>query len=262
MTTSGLAIHVCADAETTGRRRRWRPAISAQDTVQRASRICEQLGIVEQSTLAGERATTDALLQALRRAAAVLAEGGLLVVTFSGHTERGDGPIETACWCLVDGTLELSRIAAAIAELPASTRLLVICDSCYAAAIASVLSGAQPALVVAGCADDQTMIERLHSEFMVRLEQLVCSRPRVSLDELRDALTADTPDCERPAVWTNAPGAEFGIDGGATCLAGCTCASQASSTARATHRDLAWPAPDSSLQWRHDPRDGRDRPGG
>ena len=39
---------------------------------------------------------------------------------------------------------------------------------------------------------------------LVRLEDLVCSDASRSIDELRVALEADTPDCERPVVWTNA----------------------------------------------------------
>src|SRR5689334_11439575 len=103
MATRALAIHVCADAETTGLRRNWPPAFAARDTLERAQRICECSGVIEQRTLAGDQATAEALGDALGHAAAVLINGGLLVVTFSGHTERGDGPIESARWCLVGG---------------------------------------------------------------------------------------------------------------------------------------------------------------
>jgi hypothetical protein len=115
--TRALAIHVCADAETTGLRRRFPPPIATRDTVQRAQRICERSGVVDQRTLAGDQATAEALRDALDHAAAVLINGGLLVVTFSGHTERGDGPIETARWCLVGGSLTLAQIADQLARL-------------------------------------------------------------------------------------------------------------------------------------------------
>jgi hypothetical protein len=203
--TRALAIHVCADVETTGLRRRWRPPLAVRDTVQRAQRICEHAGVAEQRTLAGDQATAEALLGALERAATVLIDGGLLVVTFSGHTERGDGPIETARWCLVGGGVTLSQIADHLALLPPTARLVILANTCYAAAIAQCLRGAQPAVVIAGCGDDQTMIERARSEFVVRLEDFVCAeRPPGSIDELRAMLEADTPDCERPVVWTNA----------------------------------------------------------
>jgi hypothetical protein len=203
--TRAIAIHVCADAETTGRRRPWPPVIAARDTLQRAQRICEHSGVVEQRTLAGDQATPEALCDALGHAAAVLINGGLLVMTFSGHTERGDGPIETARWCLVGGGMMLSQIADHLAQLPPAARLVIIADTCYAAAIAHCLRGAQLAVVVASCAEDQTMVERARSEFIVRLEELVCAgHPGRSIDEIRAALEDDTPDCERPVVWTNA----------------------------------------------------------
>ena len=204
MATHALAIHVCADAETSGLRRRWPPAFAAHDTVQRAQRICERSGVVEQRTLAGDQATAEALRGALDHAAAALINGGLLILTFSGHTERGDGPIETARWCLVGSSLTLAQITDQLALLPPAARLVIIADTCYAAAIAHCLRGGQLAVVVASCAEDQTMIERARSEFVVRLEDLVCSDATRSIDELRAALEADTPDCERPVVWTNA----------------------------------------------------------
>lgn len=128
----------------------------------------------------------------------------MLVLTYSGHTARGDGPIGTARWCLFDAGVELSEIAVRLARLPPEARLIIICDSCYAAAIAATLVGAQPAIVLAACGEDQTTVDRLRSEFVVRLEEFVdARRGDGSLAELRDLLAADTPDCERPVVWTN-----------------------------------------------------------
>jgi hypothetical protein len=47
------------------------------------------------------------------------------------------------------------------------------------------------------------MIERARSEFIVRLEDLVCSGdPARSIAEIRAVLEDDTPDCERPVVWS------------------------------------------------------------
>jgi hypothetical protein len=83
--------------------------------------------------------------------------------------------------------------------------VLVICDSCYAAAIAGVLSRTQDVIVLAGCGEDQTMVGRRRSEFVVKIEEFVVSRrSQGTLAQLRDVLEDDTPDCERPVVWTNA----------------------------------------------------------
>lgn len=206
--TRALAIHVCADAETRGLHRTcWPPTRAAPDTVQRARRICERSGVVEQRTLAGDQATAEALLDALGNAASALINGGLLVVTFSGHTERGDGPIETARWCLVGGSVTLSQVAEQLALLPPAARVVILADTCYASAIAHCLRGPQLAVVVAGCSEDQTMVARARSEFIVRLEDFVCAEPSPdspdSIDALRAVLEDDTPDCERPVVWTN-----------------------------------------------------------
>jgi hypothetical protein len=203
-TVNALAIHICADIATAGPDKHWPYSIAAQDTVRRAARICQRAGIVEQTTLAGEHATTTAVVHALLRASAVLAHDGLLVLTFSGHTRRGEGPLDTARWCLFDGGLELSQITCQLALFPEAARLVIICDTCYAAAIAATLVGAQRVLVLASCSKDQTMVERVSSEFMVRLERFICSdRNHGSLEDLRVRLESDTPDCERPAVWTN-----------------------------------------------------------
>jgi hypothetical protein len=203
-----LAIHVCADVETTGLRS-WPPPVGSRDTLERAQRICELAGIAEQHTLAGDQATAAALRDALAFAAATLRDDGLLVVSFAGHTERGEGPIDTAQWCLVGGGVTLAQLAADLARLPRDARIAIVADTCYAAAITAVLHGPQPAVVIAGCDEDQTMIERARSEFVVRLEDFMRSGPPAgsppgALDALRDMLEADTPDCERPVVWTNA----------------------------------------------------------
>lgn len=206
--THAIAIHVCADVETTGLRRSWPPPIASRDTLERVQRICELGGVAEQQALAGDQATAPALLDAVGRAAAALSDDGLLVISFVGHTERGDGPIETTRWCLVGGGVTLGQLADGLARLPPAARVVIIADTCYASAIAAVLHGPQPAVVIAGCGEDQTMIERARSEFVVRLEEFVCAgtecSPGAAIHALRDVLEADTPDCERPVVWTNA----------------------------------------------------------
>jgi hypothetical protein len=198
-----LALHVCADVPTRGLRHQYPPSIVAPDTVRRAGAICRQLGIRVQRRLDRERATADALIEELRRGGAALADDGSLVLTFSGHTERGDGPIETARWCLSGGGVELSTIAGELGRLPARARLLLLSDTCYAAAITRVIDGPQEVVVIGSCADDQTMLERRSSEFMVKLERFALERPRGTLEELRVLLEDDTPDCERPFAWTN-----------------------------------------------------------
>jgi hypothetical protein len=204
--TDALAIHVEADVASSGAERRWPVTASARDTARRMARICERVGVAEQRTLIGSDATIAALLDALAWARGALSSSGFLVLTFSGHTRRGDGPVTTARWCLFDGEMELSRVSTSLADRPDEVRLVVICDSCYAASIARTLAGPQGAVVLASCGEDQTMVERASSQFAVSLEELVgAAGAGPSLEELRIGLEHDTPDSERPTVWTNDP---------------------------------------------------------
>lgn len=200
-----LAIHVAAELARRADGGWWPRGLATRDTVVRAARLGASLGFDRHETLTGEHATVEALTDALRVAATTVAPHGCLMLTFSGHTDRGAGPVPDARWCLFDGGIALSTIAGALATLPTETRVLIVGDTCYGAAIARVLCGPQRAVVVAACRDDQCMVDRRRSEFLVRTETLVRSRAGdVELEELRDALESDTPDCERPVVWTNA----------------------------------------------------------
>lgn len=196
------AVHICADVLHSPRHRSWPRLGSARDTLSRLVRGCSRVGIAEQRLLIGQAATRAAVVDALVQVTGTLARDGLLVVTFTGHTERGAGEVDTARWCLADGGLTVSQIARCLALLPRAAAAVVIADTCYAAAIAAAWSGPQHVLVVAGCADDQTMLERETSELAIRLEQFLDAAP--TLDGLRAHLAHDTPDCERPCVWTDA----------------------------------------------------------
>jgi hypothetical protein len=202
-TMRALAIHISADRSSESLDEHW-PRAAAQDTVRRAAQICRRAGIAEQRTLAADRASTAAVLAALREAAEALTRDGLLVLTFAGATLRGDGPLETTQWQLYDGGLTLTHLADQLAMLPATARLIIIADTCHASAIAGCLHGSQLAVVIAGCGEDQKMMERRNGELVIELEQLLCGpENRGSLRELRHHLEADAPDDERPTIWTN-----------------------------------------------------------
>jgi hypothetical protein len=202
---AALAIHVGADQARRDAVRWWPRTSAARDTVRRLARVCRVFDIDAQVILYDEAATTEAFTAALGHASRAITADGVLVLTFSGHTERGDGPFGSARWCLFDAGLELSWIADSLASLPPAVRIVIVCDSCYGAAIARTLTGPQPAVVVASCGDDQTMVSRASSEFVVKMEALVSSSEGdVTLDELSDVIAADTPDCERPRVWISA----------------------------------------------------------
>jgi hypothetical protein len=202
---AAIAIHVCADVLATEPYCRWTALIAARDTVQTTEKLCRSAGIADQHLLIGEHATRAALEAQLHAAAHALHDDGLLVLTFSGHTERGAGPIAATRWCLYDGPIGLAELAAQLARLPRTARVVVIADTCYAAAIKHVALGPQPFLLIGGCQEEQTVLERARSEIIVRLERLLGpgDGPGPSVLAVKAMLEDDTPDAERPCVWTS-----------------------------------------------------------
>jgi hypothetical protein len=97
--------------------------------------------------------------------------GGLLVLTFSGHSERAVPGEHGGGWCLRDGTLHHADTVRLLAAAPPSAHLVVIADTCHAAAFATVFADVPATIVLlAACGEE---------------------------------LRRDTPDVERPDIRTN-----------------------------------------------------------
>jgi hypothetical protein len=178
---------------------------SCRDTLARMTRLAHAAGIQEQHWLAGKQATCAAVAETIEHGATALAPDGLLVVTFAGHTEWDHAQ---AFWCLHDGKLPLGKMAACLAAAAASARLVVVADTCNGVALRRYADLAATLLLIAACGEDQYTMSRLTSEFIVRLEELTypggvrnasCTTYRWLHERLRD----NTPDVERPEVWTN-----------------------------------------------------------
>jgi hypothetical protein len=84
----------------------------------------------------------------------------------------------------------------------------VVADTCYGAALRRYADLAATLVLIAACGEDQHTMNRPTSEFMVHLEQLTypggsrhaeCTTYRW----LHEQLQHNTPDVERPEVWTN-----------------------------------------------------------
>ncbi|HEX6871234.1 MAG TPA: hypothetical protein VF163_09060 [Micromonosporaceae bacterium] len=214
-TSRAKAVHICADiaaAHVLGPGGQPRPRVrSGWDTLMRLNRLCAAAGIQDQLSLVAEQATGDQVSAALAEAVAAMDPDGLLVLTFTGHSDcqlvddRGERIFQ---WCLYDGEVHLAEIAARLAALPATAWLIVVADTCYAAALARFADLACTVVLLAACAENQTTISGPTSEFVVRLVDLVypdgvrnpdCTDYRW----LRAQLQRDTPDAERPEVWTN-----------------------------------------------------------
>jgi hypothetical protein len=138
------AVHIGADDLRHPRHAAWARQLSCRDTVQRLSRLCQAAGVQAQQALLGPDATTGRVRVAIAGAAAGTGPGGLLVLTFSGHSERPVPGEHDGGWCLHDAALRHVETAGLLAAAPASARIAVIADTCYAAACAATFTGVPP----------------------------------------------------------------------------------------------------------------------
>jgi hypothetical protein len=207
------AVHIGADVLTHPRHARWARPLSCHDTVERLSRVCQAAGVPAQQSLLGPDASTGGVRAAIAGAAASTGPGGLLVLTFSGHSERPVPGEHDGGWCLHDAALRHAETAALLAAAPASARIIVIADTCYAAACAAAFTGVPATTVVlAACAENQATLNYSRSEFVRKLERLTYPGGRAnpecrSYAWLRRELRKDTPDVERPDVRASRPAA-------------------------------------------------------
>jgi hypothetical protein len=207
------AVHIGADVLTHPRHARWARPLSCRDTAERLSRLCLAVGIRAQQCLLGRDATTGRACAAIAASAASTGPGGLLVVTFSGHSERPVPGDHGGGWCLHDSALRHAHTAALLAAAPASAHIVIIADTCYAAACAAAFTGVRATTVVlAACAENQATLNYQQSQFVKTLQRLTYPSGRPNPDcgsytWLRRELRKDTPDVERPDVCANTPAA-------------------------------------------------------
>jgi len=208
----GLAVHVGAGRPAGPRHAHWPAVRSWRDTVERMSRLAAAAGITCQHQLLGSRASRAEVTGTLRQAAAALHPRGHLMLTFTGHSDRErirpDRPPEVA-WCLADGTLPLSEVAALLAAVPPTVFITVIADTCYAAALSRFTIPATVVLLAA-CGPDQEILANPATGFAARLERLMLAdgQPNPACTSylwLSRQFRRDSPDVERPQVWTNRP---------------------------------------------------------
>lgn len=187
--------------------------LSCRDTVERLTRLCRAAGVRSQDRLLGPDATVGRVREAITDAVSRIGPDGLFVLTFSGHSERAVPGEHLGGWCLRDGVLRHTQIAELLAAVSSSAHIVVIAETCYAAAFANVFA-AVPATTVllAACAENQATLNLPQSEFVAALERLTfpdgSANPQcVSYAWLRRELRKDTPDVERPDIRANRPNA-------------------------------------------------------
>ncbi len=210
-TFRGLAVHVCADLPSAVEHLPGSPVRSGRDTLTRMSRVCAAAGIEDQRYLVGAGATAAGVRDTLARAAKDIDPYGLLVLTYTGHSDRrlrDERGKQIVQWCLYDGGVRLQEIADMLGGIQPTGRVIVVADTCYAGAFARYADVSSALVLLGACADRQTTISGVTSDFVVRLENLIypggMSNPScVSYRWLEEQLQRDTPDAERPYVWTN-----------------------------------------------------------
>jgi hypothetical protein len=207
------AVHIGADDLRHPPHAAWARPLSCRDTVERLFRLCQAADIRAQQALLGPDATTGRACAAIADSVAAIGPGGLLVLSFSGHSERPVPGEHDGGWCLHDQALRHAETAALLAAAPASARIVVIADTCYAGTCAATFTGVPAATVVlAACAENQATLNYQHSQFVHKLERLTYPGGRPNPDcasyaWLRRELRQDTPDVERPDVRANHPAA-------------------------------------------------------
>lgn len=205
----GIAVHIGADILTDPRHARWATLPSPSKTIERMRRLGWAAGITAQHALMGEQATRGLVRSTLEQAVTELAPHGQLMLTFTGHSDcvanTDDG--HDVGWCLYDGAFPLADIAAILQTLPSTTRVIVLADTCYAAAL-SLFTVHAELILIAACGPAQQVLARPTVGFTEQVEQLVLPNgtpnPECTSYAWLDAqLRFDTPDVERPCVWTN-----------------------------------------------------------
>jgi hypothetical protein len=212
-TGTASAVHIGADMLADPRRAHWARLRSCRGTVERLTRVCHAAGVGSQHALLGADASVDRVREVVAESAGRTGPGGLFVLTFSGHSERPVPGGHGGGWCLRDGVLQHTETAALLAAAPPAAHLVVVADTCHAAAFSRALAAVPAATVLlAACAENQATLDYPVSMFVAELERLTfpggTANPEcVSYAWLRRELRRDTPDVERPDVRANRAGA-------------------------------------------------------
>jgi len=211
--TSVVAIHVGADLLSNPEHAGWQAPRFCGDTVTRLSRLCRDAGVRHQHLLQGAQASLGVVRETIAHHAGRTQPGGLLIISFSGHSARPVPGSHVGGWALGDGVLYHDQTARMLAAVPPQARIVVLTVSCYAAAFAGVLPGlAASTVLVAACGTSQAIVNWPVSEFVTTLERLTFpggtpNADCVSYNWLCRELRRDTPDTERPEILASHPAA-------------------------------------------------------
>jgi hypothetical protein len=196
--TKGISLHIGLNAVDLGHYQGWSGALRACEADADDMRsIASGRGFRSQLLLTSA-ATRDAVRGAIASAAAELAAGDILFISYSGHGgqvpdsngDEDDAQDET--WCLYDGQLIDDELHALWATFAPGVRILVVSDSCHSGTITRELylsalaaTGALHAMV--GGTDERPVMRAMPDN----VAQRVYRANRAFYDHLQDGIAGD-----------------------------------------------------------------------
>ena len=136
-----ISIHLGLNTVDATAYRGWSGSLRACENDARAMRAIADARGFTSRLLLGADATCSNLIAAMERAAAELAAGDQLLLTYSGHgaswpDRDGDEPDQRdEVWCLHDGPLVDDEIHHRLCKFVAGVRVLVVSDSCFSGSV-------------------------------------------------------------------------------------------------------------------------------
>lgn len=148
-------------------------------------------------------ATRDRVLGELAEAAAELARGDLLVITYAGHgasfkeVTGGEADNLDEAWCLYDGYLLDDEIHAALTRFATGVRVFVVSDSCFSGTVTRLPAapadpdrdpGAQPLAQAARAKGRSRRLRRDHADAVYRANRAdyEARKARVAAEQARE----------------------------------------------------------------------------
>lgn len=136
-----ISLHLGLNAVDANVYKGWSgPLRGCENDARAMQALADAQGFTSQLLL-GANASRPGLLAAMERAAAELAAGDLLLLTYSGHggslpDQSGDEPDgRDELWCLYDGPLIDDEIHHRLCAFAAGVRVLVVSDSCFSGSV-------------------------------------------------------------------------------------------------------------------------------
>lgn len=117
----------------------------AEEDAQSMHLLATDNGFEAKDLILGAAANIDSVTTAIKDIAHELPEGGLFLLTYSGHGGRLKNPVNDPkdpyfqTWCLYDGHLVDKKLYSLWGNFKKNTRILVVSDSCYSGSVIKLM---------------------------------------------------------------------------------------------------------------------------